>query len=197
MNIFKKFKLWTNGMQQYFFKGNITIGKKVKFYQKLRLNGNGTIEIGDNSFFGYGIGGRFYGGSCEIQARSKDSVIKIGKNVAVNNNMFFCANKSIVVEDDVLIGERVTIMDHNGHGVYPDRRRNSAGTAKEVIIKRNVWIGSNVTILPGTIIGDNSVVGAGSVVKGVFPDNVVIQGNPAVVVKKIKTENYQSLNRVV
>lgn len=186
MNIFKRVKLWTNGIVRYFYKGKIIVGKNVKFYQKLRLNGNGTIEIGDNSFFGYRIGGRFYGGSCEIQARSKDAIIKIGKNVAANNNMFFCANKSIVIEDDVLIGERVTIMDHNGHGVYPDRRRSSAGTAREVIIKKNVWIGSNVIILPGTIIGVNSVVGAGSVVKGVFPDNVVIEGNPAIVVREIE-----------
>lgn len=57
MNIFKKFKLWTNGIQQYFFKDNITIGKKVKFYQKLRLYGSGNIIIGDKSSFGWETGG--------------------------------------------------------------------------------------------------------------------------------------------
>lgn len=185
MNIFKKLKSWCNGIEQYFFKGKITVGKKVKFYQKLRLTGNGTIEIGESSFFGYKIGGRYYGGCCEIQTRSKDAVVKIGKNVAVNNNMFFCANKSIVIEDDVLIGERVTIMDHNAHGIHPDERRSSVGMARSVLIKKNVWIGNNVTILPGTIVGVNSVVGAGSVVKGIFPDNVIIQGNPAIVTKEL------------
>ena len=100
--------------------------------------------------------------------------------------MILCANKSIVVEDDVLVGEHVTIMDHNVYGIHPASRRNSAGTAKELLIKRNVWIGSNVTILPGTIIGVNSVIGTGSVVNGEFPDNVVIQGNTATILKEIE-----------
>ena len=91
-----------------------------------------------------------------------------------------------MVENNVLIGERVTIMDHNGHGVNPNERRSNPGTSKEVVIRKNVWIGNGVTILPGTEIGENSIVGVGSVVKGIFPANVIIQGNPAIVVKPIK-----------
>ena len=95
------------------------------------------------------------------------------------------ARKSIVIEDDVLIGESVTIMDHNAHGVDPYRRRTSFGTPREIIIKNNVWIGNNVTILPGVIIGENSIVAAGSVVKGKFPNNIVLGGNPAVIIKNL------------
>ena len=95
------------------------------------------------------------------------------------------ARKNIVIEDDVLIGESVTIMDHNAHGVDPLKRRTHTGTSNEIIIKRNVWIGSNVIILPGVIIGENSIVAAGSVVKGKFPNNIVLGGNPAVIIKNL------------
>lgn len=77
-------------------------------------------------------------------------------------------------------------MDHNAHGVLPTERRTSAGTPREIIIEDNVWLGNYVTVLPGTIIGKNSIVGAGSIVKGIFPENVIIQGNPARIIKKIE-----------
>lgn len=76
-------------------------------------------------------------------------------------------------------------MDHNGHGIDPNKRY-TPGTIKEIEIKENVWLGNNVVILAGTIIGKNSIVGANSVVKGEFPENVIIQGNPAKIIKVIK-----------
>lgn len=109
----------------------------------------------------------------------------MGKNVSTNNNLFLCARKCIIIKDDVLIGRNVTIMDHNAHGILPTERRSSKGTAREIIIGENVWIGNYVTILPGTVVGKNSIIGAGSVVKGSFPENVIIQGNPAKIIKKI------------
>lgn len=188
MNIFKKFKLWTNGIQQYFFKGNITIGKKVKFYQKLRLYGSGNIIIGDKSSFGWQTGGRYHNGAVELFAFDK-GVIYIGKDVHTNNNFVCSARSKIIIEDNVLIGEHVNISDTNGHNVDPRKRRLGSGTAREITIERNVWIGSNVTILPGTCIGKNSIVGAGSVVQGIFPSDVIIKGNPAIVCKKIDVKN--------
>lgn len=91
------------------------------------------------------------------------------------------------IGDKTLIGKDVVIMDHNGHGIAPTRRY-TPGTAKEVEIKENVWLGNNVVILPGTIIGKNSIVGANSVVKGKFPENVIIQGNPAKIIKRIEED---------
>lgn len=185
MGIINKLILFYNGISKYSFKGMISVGKNVKFYQKLRLTGEGYIYIGANSSFGYKIGGRYYGGSCEIQTRSKEAVIRIGNNVAANNNLFIMARKNIVIEDDVLIGESVTIMDHNAHGIDPYRRRTSFGTPREIIIKTNVWIGNNVTILPGSIVGKNSIIAVGSVINGIFPDNVIIAGNPAKIIKEL------------
>lgn len=168
------------------FEGKITIGIENKFYQGLDLMGKGTIFIGNSCSFGYRYGGGFKNGKIEIQTRSNEAKIEIGNNIATNNNIFLCSKNKIKIEDDVLIGRNVIIMDHNAHGVKPNERRKSSGTPREIIIKRNVWIGSYVIILPGTIIGENSIVGAGSVVKGEFPKNVIIQGNPARIIKKIE-----------
>lgn len=77
-------------------------------------------------------------------------------------------------------------MDHNAHGVNPLKRKTSQGTPHDIVIENNVWIGNGVTILGGTFIGENSIVSVGSVVKGSFPSNVIIQGNPAVIVKSIE-----------
>lgn len=64
-----------------------------------------------------------------------------------------------------------------------------------IVIGNNVFIGARSTILPGTIIGDNVVVGAGSIVKGTIPDNVVVAGNPAKVIKSIEEYAEQCLSR--
>lgn len=111
---------------------------------------------------------------CELQTRTNDSVINIGNNVLTNNNLKIIARGTVDIGDDCLIGENVTIMDHNAHGVKPSERRTSAGTVKDVIIGKNVWIGNNVTILPGSIIGDNCILAVGCVVKGNIPANVIV-----------------------
>lgn len=184
--LYKKYRLFKNKSSILFYKGNITIGKNVEFNQPLRLyNEKGSIIIGDNCFFGVDYGGGFRFGEIEIQTRNQDSKIIIGNNVYTNNNLMICCRKFIKIHDNVLIGKDVFITDHSAHGIHP-QKRYSVGTAKNVIIRKNVWIGNNVVVLPGTIIGENSVVGANSVVKGIFPENVIIQGNPAIVLQKIK-----------
>lgn len=182
----KKIILLKNESSRFFYKGKIEIGEKTKFYQKLKLYDiSGDIKIGKNCFFGYEFGGGFRKGEIEIQTRDLNAKIEIGDNVYTNNNLFICCRKSVKIGNKTLIGKDVVIMDHNGHGISPSRRY-TPGTAKEIEIKENVWLGNNVVILPGTIIGKNSIVGANSVVKGVFPENVVIQGNPAKIMKRIE-----------
>lgn len=162
--------------------------KKGNFIQKTIFMDKGKIEIDDKFSIGYKIGGGFKGAFSEIQTREKQAIIKIGRNFCTNNGIFLCANKKIEIGDDVLIGKNVTIMDHNGHGISPEFRRNYGGTAKEIIIENNVWIGSGAYILPGTKIGYNSIVGAGAIVKGEYPPNCIIQGNPAQIVRYIVEE---------
>jgi len=82
----------------------------------------------------------------------------------------------------------VTITDSDWHGIYD--RTDYVATPKEVIIEENVWIGEKSIILKGTKIGKNSIIGAGSVVSGEVPDNVVFAGNPAKEIKKLDKEDF-------
>ncbi len=162
----------------------ISFASTPKFYQRTFFTGVGKVEIGNNCSFGYKLGGFHYGGSIELQPRYKISKIKIGNNVATNNNLFFCAANYIEIGVECLIGQNVTIMDHEAHGITPDKRKE-LGEVGRVIIGNNVWIGNNVTILKNSDVGDNSVIATGAVVTGKFPANVIIGGVPAKILKEL------------
>lgn len=113
--------------------------------------------------------------------------VKIGKNVVIMNGFQCMSAGGLTIEDDTMISLNCTIATNN-HDVY---ERNII-TCKPVHIKRNVWIGVNVTILPGVTIGENAVVGAGAVVTKDVPDNAVVVGNPARVIKYLDAEKFKN-----
>lgn len=166
------------------------INKRVTFEkypvcnQKMLITGAGSVSIGSKCSFGYKLGGNFYRGLIEIQPRYKQSRISIGNNVATNNNLVLCAANYIEIGDDTLIGQGVSMMDHEAHGMAPDKRRQ-LGEIGKVIIGKNVWLGNNVIILKNSEIGDNTIVAAGAVVSGIFPANVIIGGVPAKIIKNL------------
>lgn len=108
---------------------------------------------------------------------------KLGKRVFINMCCCFQDNGGIEIGDDTMIGQRTTIVTLN-HDLDPGNRLTA--TPKPVKIGKNVWIGASCTILPGVNIGDNCVIGAGSVVVKDIPKNTVAVGNPARVIKYIK-----------
>ncbi len=107
---------------------------------------------------------------------------KIGKNVFINFDCVFLDLGGITIEDGVLIAPKVSLLTE-GHPIAPHERHSLV--PKPIHIKKNAWIGANATILHGVTIGENSVVAAGSVVFKDIPDNVVVGGIPAKIIKKI------------
>ena len=152
--------------------------------QKTIITGSGNVIIGYKAKFGYKRGGFHRGGCIEVQARYKDSKVIIGDHIATNNNIFICSAGYIEIGDKVLIGQNVTIMDFEAHGVEIVKR-NQVGSIGKILISNNVWIGNNVTILKNTEIGENTIVAVGAVVSGKFPSNVIIGGVPAKIIKNI------------
>lgn len=108
--------------------------------------------------------------------------IHVGDEFLANYNVTFLDVTNINIGDNVWIGPCTLIATVN-HPLNPAGRRKHLGIAKEVTIGNDVWIGGNVTIVPGVHIGNNVVVAAGAVVTKDVPDNSLVAGVPA---KKIK-----------
>lgn len=108
--------------------------------------------------------------------------IHLGSGTYINVNCNFIDDGEIFVGEKVMFGPAVTIATV-GHPIKPDMRKYMY--ADPVTIENNCWIGANVTICPGVTIGENSVIGAGSVVTKDIPANVVAAGNPCKVLRPI------------
>ncbi|HEY5535125.1 MAG TPA: acyltransferase [Ignavibacteria bacterium] len=147
---------------------NVTLGKDVKIFDFVNLYG---CEIGDNTKIGTFV---------EIQ---KNAVI--GKNCKISTHTFIC--EGVHIEDNVFIGHNVTFINDK----YP-RSTNEDGLMQnesdwkvvETFIKKGASIGSSSTILCGITVGENAIVGAGSVVTKDVPQNVIVAGVPARIIKK-------------
>lgn len=110
--------------------------------------------------------------------------IHVGENFLTNYNVTILDIAQVTIGDYVMIGPNTLITTVN-HPLSPRKRRGHIGQAKPVTIGRDVWIGGNCTILPGVTIGNNVVIAAGAVVTKDVPDNCVVGGVPAKVIKEI------------
>ena len=106
----------------------------------------------------------------------------IGDRVFLNQGVVIAAKESIEIGDDTLIGDFSAIYDSNYHELDPSHPNKP----RPVTIGKNVWLGNGVLVLPGSKIGDHTVVAARSVVKGVLPPRVLATGNPAVAVRQLE-----------
>lgn len=110
--------------------------------------------------------------------------VHFGKGVYANFNLTLVDDTHIYVGDYTLFGPNVTIATA-GHPILPELREKGYQYNAPVRIGRNCWIGAGVVIVPGITIGDNVVVGAGSIVTKDLPDNVVAVGNPCKVLREV------------
>lgn len=162
------------------------IGRNTVIDNRVSFLGEKFITIGDSCFIG---------ADSTIQCFDCYSSKKYAPNVRIGNNVSFtrrttiyCAER-IEIGDDTMIGSDVLITDEN-HGTDPlhTYRANPLMT-KPVIIGKNVWVGDKVIILPGVTIGDNAIIGAGSVVTKSIPPYTICAGNPARVIKTWNSES--------
>ena len=138
-----------------------TIGEGTKIWEFANLYG---CEIGNNCNIGSYV---------EIQSN-----VKLGSNITISSHSFICS--LVTIEDDVFIGHGV--MTVNDLKPPSFKRTGSKKYWKKTLIKKNVVIGSNATLFPVEI-GENAIIGAGSVVTKNVPPNSTVYGNPAKILK--------------
>lgn len=114
--------------------------------------------------------------------------IHIGKHVFINMGCKFQDQGGIYIDDGTLIGHNVVLATLN-HARSPQDR--SSMIPAPIHIGKNVWIGSNATVLPGVTIGDGAIVAAGAVVTRDVPENAVVGGTPAKIIRHLSKEELQ------
>jgi acetyltransferase-like isoleucine patch superfamily enzyme len=149
---------------------DVKLGRDVKIFAFVNLYG---CTIGANSKIGTFV---------EVQ---KNAVI--GQNVKISSHTFIC--EGVQIEDDVFVGHNVSfINDKYPRSANPDGTLQTEADWKVVptLVKKGASIGTSATILCGVTIGENAIVGAGSVVTKDVPDNAVVAGNPARLLRKME-----------
>jgi acetyltransferase-like isoleucine patch superfamily enzyme len=149
---------------------DVKLGKDVKIFAFVNLYG---CTIGDGSKVGTFV---------EIQ---KNAVI--GRNVKISSHTFVC--EGVQIQDNVFVGHNVSFINDK----YPRSANADGGLQTEAdwqvvptLVKKGASIGTSVTVLCGVTIGENAIVGAGSVVTKDVPDNAVVAGNPARILRKLE-----------
>lgn len=115
---------------------------------------------------------------CTIQTLRTGARLEIGDSCGFSGAVVAAA-ELIKIGNGVMCGGNVTITDMDWHHTDPERRNDPDSPSQPVVIGNNVWLGLNVTVLKGVTIGDNTVVGAGSIVTKDLPANVIAYGQPA------------------
>ena len=151
---------------------DVKLGENVKLSRFINLYG---CEIGDNTKIGAFV---------EVQKNAR-----IGKNCKISSHTFVC--EGVTIEDGVFIGHGVVfINDSYPRAARADGRLQTEADWKveETVIKKGASIGSGATILANVAVGENAIVGAGSVVTKSVPANAIVAGNPARVLRMITEE---------
>ena len=178
---FVSFRIW-----KYSFLSDCrNVSGKPNLFHPALLKGKGKISFGKNVQIGVVASPNFYSHYAYLEARNSDSEITIGDNVSINNGFSAVAFSKITIQSNVLIGVNCAIIDNDGHNLDTDKRNDDELKSKPVFIAENAFLGDDVTILKGVIIGRNSVIGNGSIVTKSIPENVIAAGNPARVIRNL------------
>ena len=180
---------WVNGIQ---------FGRNMQVYNKVYLQGQGKVIIGDN--FVYTSGNNINSVSRNIKGAihtmSENATIVIGNNVGISSSCLRSMS-GITIGDNVQIGADCLIMDNDAHPLEYKLRRRSYELSVEryifiskinkapILIDNDVWVGARCIILKGVHIGARSIIAAGSVVTKNIPSDVVAGGNPCKIIRSL------------
>ena len=184
------------------------LGKRVTFRFMNRFQYGKAIRIDDNCYISaFGSDGIRMGNHVNIGAFSRiivstsmsafGSFIKIGNNVGIGEFAYLGGAGGLTIGDECIIGQYFSCHPENHHFENTAVSIRFQGVShKGIVVGKNCWIGSKVTILDGVTIGDNCVIAAGAVVTKSMPANSVIGGVPAKVLR-MRIEDYEPLRRAV
>lgn len=167
----------------------VGIASSVLFNREIVIEGDAKWSILNNSKLEIGDKGRFSYGAIRL---NQNTVLRIGNDFSIGYNYNFVLYEytSVIIGEDCMFSYNIYLRSNDGHSIFDIRTGKNINSTKiiskdrKVIIGNHVWIGMCVTILYNTRIGQGSIIGAASVVKGKFPNNCVAAGVPAKIIKK-------------
>jgi len=162
---------------------NVSFEKNVHFFGLtiIKKHSKGTISIAKDCVFRSLPSSNLIGINrpCILSVLTESATLKIGEGCGFSGTVIGCFNK-IIIGKNVRCGANTLITDSDWH--LDDFR---SALSKPIIIGDNVWLGVNVTVMKGVTIGNNTIIGAGSIVTKNIPANVIAGGNPCKVIKEI------------
>lgn len=158
-------------------KNEIFIGKNIKMSKcDITIKGkNNNLTIGNNTTLR----------KATIEIIGNNCSIQIGDNCMIGHNCYLSTkeeNTHLMVGDDCGLSRNVKIMTSDGHPIFQNGQR--INHAKNIILKKHIWVADNVTILKGVTIEDECVIGINSTVTKNIPSHSIAAGNPAIIVKR-------------
>lgn len=155
------------------------VGRRPRVYGRPRIINQGSMEIGDRFIlFNHIV-------TSELVTHPQGR-IEIGDGVFINHGASLSAHKLIRIGNGCQIGAYACMMDNDYHQV---ENRERLGDSRPIVLGENVWLGVRVVILKGVNVGNNAVIGAGSVVTDDVPANTVVGGVPAKTIRSFEPDN--------
>lgn len=179
---------FVKGLKIKFYGSN----NKIEFFDKIPKFKNCYLECGDNNQISFKKT-NYRIKNLYINARAKNTIVDVGENFSIESGKFDVhgePNTSIYIGEDCQFGCKISLDTADGHTIYNEYSNQILNLPKDISIGSHVWLCENVSVLKGSVIADNCLVGKNSLVSGKFlENNKVITGCPAKVINNPKYEN--------